>query len=198
MMSTTVTYKGSTIATVNNNTKTLKTAGTYMEGDVILTDVSGGSSPTLISKTITANGTYDPADDNADGYSSVIANVGPIAKKKTGTFTGNGSRSVTVSCDFEPDLVYWYTDPGTSASSGSVAGLIARDMLASSVYRNNSTSNSTNTQIQITGMNTNGSSYNFKATYANSTVTLYCFSTGSRSLFRNNASYSYTFVKWTA
>jgi hypothetical protein len=41
-MSTTVSYKGSTIATVNNNTKTLKTSGKYMEGDVVLTDVSTG------------------------------------------------------------------------------------------------------------------------------------------------------------
>lgn len=43
-MSTTVTYKGNTIATVNNNTKTLKTAGKYMEDDVTLVDVSGGAS----------------------------------------------------------------------------------------------------------------------------------------------------------
>lgn len=43
-MSTTVTYKGNTLVTVSNNTKTLKTAGKYMEGDVVLTDVSGGSS----------------------------------------------------------------------------------------------------------------------------------------------------------
>ena len=39
-MSTTVTYKGSTLTTVNNQTRTLKTAGKYMEGDVILVDVS--------------------------------------------------------------------------------------------------------------------------------------------------------------
>ncbi len=39
-MSTTVTYKGSTLTTVNNQTRTLKTAGKYMEGDVVLTDVS--------------------------------------------------------------------------------------------------------------------------------------------------------------
>ena len=38
-MSTTVTYKGSTLTTVNNQTRTLKTAGKYMEGDIILTDV---------------------------------------------------------------------------------------------------------------------------------------------------------------
>lgn len=35
----------------------------------------GGSSPTLVTKTITLNGTYDPDDDNADGYSGVTVNV---------------------------------------------------------------------------------------------------------------------------
>lgn len=30
----------------------------------------------LIPKTITENGTYNPADDNAIGYSEVIVNVG--------------------------------------------------------------------------------------------------------------------------
>lgn len=35
----------------------------------------GGSAATLVSKTITANGTYDPANDSADGYSSVTVNV---------------------------------------------------------------------------------------------------------------------------
>lgn len=35
----------------------------------------GGSSATLVSKNIIANGTYDPANDNADGYSSVTVNV---------------------------------------------------------------------------------------------------------------------------
>lgn len=45
-MSTTVSYKGSTIATVDNNTKTLTTEGKYLEANIILTDVtSGGGSP---------------------------------------------------------------------------------------------------------------------------------------------------------
>ena len=35
----------------------------------------GGSSATLITKTITANGTYNASDDSADGYSSVTVNV---------------------------------------------------------------------------------------------------------------------------
>ena len=41
-MSTTVTYKGAEIASVENETKTLKTAGTWVEGDITLTDVTSG------------------------------------------------------------------------------------------------------------------------------------------------------------
>lgn len=41
-MATTVTYKGQTLATVENQTKTLQTAGTWVEDDFTLTDVSGG------------------------------------------------------------------------------------------------------------------------------------------------------------
>lgn len=41
-MSTTISYKGSMIATAENQTKTLKTAGKYMEADVIVTDVTHG------------------------------------------------------------------------------------------------------------------------------------------------------------
>lgn len=43
-MATTVTYKGATLTTVDNQTKTLETAGTWMEDDLTLTDVSGGGS----------------------------------------------------------------------------------------------------------------------------------------------------------
>lgn len=42
-MSTTVTYKGDVITTVDNETKTLATAGKYLEGNVAITDVSSGS-----------------------------------------------------------------------------------------------------------------------------------------------------------
>ena len=56
-MSTTVTYKGQTLTTVENQTKTLNTAGTWVEGDFTLTDVtaSGGGDElyNLINGTIT-------------------------------------------------------------------------------------------------------------------------------------------------
>lgn len=122
---------------------------------------------------------------------------GSSVKTATGTFTGNGTRQIEISCDFEPDLIYWTSNPGTTASSGTVAGIIAREMMSANRYRNNSTSNSHYAVIDITAMNTGGSSYSFRATYANSKVTLYCFSSNSRSLFTNGREYTYKFVKWT-
>lgn len=47
-MSTTVTYKGQTLTTVDNQTRTLLTAGKYCEDDFTLTDVSGSSEDTLL------------------------------------------------------------------------------------------------------------------------------------------------------
>ncbi len=102
-MSTTVTYKGSTLATVNNNTKTLKTAGKYMEGDVILTDVSGGTGAVSVIDTTDSHGgtireitaldisdTTAVASDVAQGkYFYTSAGV-----KTAGTATGGGSAHV--------------------------------------------------------------------------------------------------------
>ena len=47
-MSTTVNYKGQDITTVENQTKTLLTQGKYLEGDIVLTDVSGSDEDTLL------------------------------------------------------------------------------------------------------------------------------------------------------
>lgn len=89
-MSTTVTYKNNALATVNNATKTLKTAGKYMEDDVTLTDVDNTLIVTISyndqtemwepdctyaeiaaavqdGKVITTNGNPDGRDIAADG-----------------------------------------------------------------------------------------------------------------------------------
>lgn len=58
---------------------------------------SGGSS-TLIPKTITENGTYNPADDSADGYSSVVVDV-PAAPSQ------------------DPKTVFFYDYDGTVVAS---------------------------------------------------------------------------------
>lgn len=170
---------------------TVNVANSYSAGDEGKV-VSNGALVAQGSDTVTANGTVDTTLIN-----SLFVNVASPVKTATGTFTGNGTRQVTISSTFEPDLIYWTSDPGTTASSGTVAGIIAREMMAANRYRNNSTSNSHYAVIDITAMNTGGSSYSFRATYSNNTVTLYCFSNNARSLFTNDRTYTYKFVKWT-
>lgn len=95
-MSTTVTYKGNTLTTVNNATKTLKTAGKYMEGDVVLTDTTADPTvgpitvtPEAESQIITATSQeldyitqvtinaipYTESDNSAGGITVTIGNV---------------------------------------------------------------------------------------------------------------------------
>lgn len=51
-MTATISYKGNTLATADNNTKTLLTSGKYLEDDITITDVtSGGSSWTKVGQT---------------------------------------------------------------------------------------------------------------------------------------------------
>ena len=49
-----------------------------------------GLKKTLVSKTVTANGTYDPADDSADGYSGVTVNVNSGVPLMSSVRTYNG------------------------------------------------------------------------------------------------------------
>ena len=121
MMSTTVTYKGSTIATVSNGTKTLKTAGTYMEDDVTLVDsTSGGTyqaktniSPTTSSQTITPDSGYD-------ALSSVQINAMPSGTEGTPTATkgtvSNNSVSVTPSVTNSAGYIAGGTKTGTAVT----------------------------------------------------------------------------------
>lgn len=126
---------------------------------------------------------------------------GSPVKTATGTFTGNGTRTIDISSvTFEPDIVYFTSDPGTTASSGTVAAIIVRGQMTATRYRNNSTTNSHYAIPAITGMNTAGSSYSWRATYdsTNSKLTLYCYSNNARSLLTNGRTYTYTFTKWTS
>ena len=89
-MSTTVSYKGNTLATVSNNTKTLETEGKYLEADIILTDVSQ-SVPVL--ETVTKS--YTPTESQQtetitagvgyDGIAEVDVTVGAISSSYVGS-----------------------------------------------------------------------------------------------------------------
>lgn len=90
-MSTTVSYKGNTIATVSNATKTLTTEGKYLEADIILTDSSQGA-PTLQTKSEsytpseTAQSATITADTGYDGLDSVGISISAISP----TYVGSG------------------------------------------------------------------------------------------------------------
>ena len=62
----------------------------YDRSGTKITGTASGGSATLITKNITANGTYNASSDNADGYSSVTVNVSGGGSSRTviGTFTG--------------------------------------------------------------------------------------------------------------
>lgn len=86
----------------------------FRAGSLALNSGGGGSEPTLITKSITANDTYNASDDNADGYSSVTVNVQPNVGTKNITENGtyaasadslDGYSSVTVSIPAQGDLL---------------------------------------------------------------------------------------------
>ena len=75
-----------------SGTKSITANGTGIDvSEFAAVDVAVPSvSPTLITKSITQNGTYNASSDNADGYSSVTVNVsggGGGLEYETGTFT---------------------------------------------------------------------------------------------------------------
>lgn len=79
--------------------------------------VSSGS--TLVPKNITANGTYDPADDDADGYSEVTVAI-PSGTEGTPTATkgsvNNHSISVTPSVTNSAGVISGGTHTGTAVT----------------------------------------------------------------------------------
>lgn len=95
-------------ATYSNNTLTIDTvtnssSARWRSGQIYNYELStigtggGSSSPTLVTKEITSNGTYIASNDSADGYSSVTVNVPSSGITPTGSIniTTNGTHDVT-------------------------------------------------------------------------------------------------------
>lgn len=91
-MSATIKYKGETIATASNNTKTLLTAGKYMEANVVVTDTGGGGGATLQTKSVSYTPSETAISDSVtpdvgyDGMDQVNVSVGAISS----TYVGSG------------------------------------------------------------------------------------------------------------
>lgn len=118
-MSTTVTYKGNTIATVNNNTKTLKTAGTIMEDDITLVDVSSGGGGT-VTWDETADQDITIISDNPNYF--VINNYTvPLQADETYRVTW-GSGGTVYTCETSPDSTGTAYDGYFFGNSGIAGG----------------------------------------------------------------------------
>ena len=85
--------------------ETKTTNGTYDVTNLaeLVVNVSGGGGGTIVSKSITANGTYDASADNADGYSPVTVNVPSMTLLGSATLTVNttsttASSAGTIAC----------------------------------------------------------------------------------------------------
>ena len=124
-------YSPITVNAVTSSIDNNITAGNIKDGVTIL-GVTGnytGTTPTLITKNITQNGTYNATDDNADGYSSVTVNVSgggsdPIGILFQGEVDANGNYIMPYDLTYTGDvylsgfktLTYSSTSGGAFAS----------------------------------------------------------------------------------
>lgn len=140
-MSTTVAYKGNTIATITDETKTLTTKGKICEDDITLTDV------TPIPNLQTKNETYTPSTSQQtdavtydEGYTgleqvNVTVNAMPAGAAGTPTITkAKTAEALTASVTF-PDIEAGYIDaiaqvdvPFTIESKTATPGIASVDV----------------------------------------------------------------------
>ena len=79
-----------------------------------INSIPTGSSPVLITKSITANGTYNASSDNADGYSSVTVNVSSSGVGITREVSANGVYQM-------PSSNFTFSLPSNATSLGAYA-----------------------------------------------------------------------------
>lgn len=112
-MSTTVSYKGSTLTTISNETKKLDTAGTWLEDDITITDTASGGSVLVVDTPDSHGGTI--REITAQNVVSLQGQkqVTPSATSQTiEPDTGyDGFESVVVSPGYSADEIAKKTEP---------------------------------------------------------------------------------------
>ena len=140
-MSTTVSYKGSTIATVENTTKTLLTQGKYLEANILVTDSGGGGggvtqydvTQTLTNVTSSTNATKATAGESffceltpAAGYviSTITVTMGGVDITSQVFAPGLGTKTITANdtYDAEDDDLSGYSSVTVNVPNSYTAG----------------------------------------------------------------------------
>lgn len=167
-MSSTVTYKGNTIATVSNNTKTLTTAGTYLEDDITITDVT--SSATLQTKTKSYTPTESSqtedvtADDGYDALEKVSVSIGAISSSYVGSGVARKSSSdLTASGATVTAPAGYYSSSASKAVASGTAGTPTATKGTVSNHSISVTPSVTNTTGYITGSTKTGTAVTVSA-----------------------------------
>lgn len=111
-------YKATDYTLPSANIEIALSVGTTSASCTITTQ----SSATLITKTITTNGTYDAEDDDADGYSSVTVNVSGGGSLKMGVIRPDAELVKTWSDDFLAVDDVGITIPAYSTSAQTLIG----------------------------------------------------------------------------
>ena len=105
----------------------VKGSGSHsLQVDKITSEGGGGGSATLITKNITANGTYSASDDDADGYSEVTVNV-PSSATSSWTKVAETSYQVSTTDTSAATVAAWATGHSEIWTSSKIVYVRIRD-----------------------------------------------------------------------
>lgn len=118
-MSSTITYKGSTLTTVNNQTRTLLTSGKWLEDNIIITDVTSGGSVTITDEVnatgttcvITSGSTPTPSGDiplNTQLIDYTKVTNGYIINGETGGLEEQSAGTISDYTEIDPNMTFAY------------------------------------------------------------------------------------------
>lgn len=115
-----------TLTSINSSSTRFTSGQTYTYELSTIGTGGGGSSATLVTKSITANGTYDAEDDNADGYSSVTVNV-PSSAASSWTKVAETSYQVSTTGTTATTVATWETGHSELWTSDKIVYVRVRD-----------------------------------------------------------------------
>lgn len=136
-----------------------------------------------------------------DGYIVLPSTGGGGAQITTGTFTGGGGNTQSISCSFVPDLIYVHGDLSSDPSLRGVDSVIIIKNTAFYVISDGASSASEQAlwweATNITGYNETNQLGEPYATYSNGTLSFNMVENTSSARFNASITYSYTLIKWS-